>query len=316
MAGIQRALDAGAVPAHVSNVCPPGTQAYLLELGWLECDEGFVTRGGNTSLKSTEGEKFVNKRRELPLYAILIDHPFEGVILWETGCGVDYPEVWGPQVVDIFARIKYEPRHELKAAIEATGHKLEDVKKIILGHLHLDHAGGLDQFLERKDVEIWVHDKELRSAFWSVATGADVGVYLKHYLDVSQCLVVVDVSSNADWKKLSLNWKTFDERTVDFCQGITLHHLPGHTDGLVGMQLNLRETGTFFFISDHCHVIENWRDGVPQGWLARDHPAWFQSTQRLKRLESTTRGRVIPGHDKETFLQLQGEINDGKGYLE
>lgn len=40
------------------------------------------------------------------------------------------------------------------------------------------------------------------------------------------------------------------------------------------MQLNLRDSGTFLFISDHCHVIENWRDGIPQGWLARDHPAW------------------------------------------
>ena len=54
------------------------------------------------------------------------------------------------------------------------------------------------------------------------------------------------------------------------------------------MQINLPNSGTFFFISDHCHVIENvsemdpgggrqeieadeeqWRDGVPQGWLAR-----------------------------------------------
>jgi glyoxylase-like metal-dependent hydrolase (beta-lactamase superfamily II) len=50
--------------------------------------------------------------------------------------------------------------------------------------MHLDHAGGLDQFLDRKDIEIWVHDKELRSAFWSVATGADVGVYLQHYMNV------------------------------------------------------------------------------------------------------------------------------------
>lgn len=41
-----------------------------------------------------------------------------------------------------------------------------------------------------------------------------------------------------------------------------------------------------------------------------DHPAWFQSTQRLKRLEAVTKGRVIPGHDKETFLQLQSEIKD------
>lgn len=94
-------------------------------------------------------------------------------------------------------------------------------------------------FLDRKDIEIWVHDLELRSAFWSVATGADVGVYLKHYL------------------KLDLNWKTFDERQMDFCQGISLHHLPGHTDGLIGMQINLPDSGTFLFISDHCHVIEN-----------------------------------------------------------
>ncbi|KAK0252514.1 hypothetical protein LTS16_010806 [Friedmanniomyces endolithicus] len=291
---MQEQIDQGAVPNHVSNVCPKGTKMHLLEVGWLEADEGFVLRGGNTSLNSTKDKAFVNKRRQLPMYCVLIDHPIEGVILWETGCGKDYPEVWGPQVADVFSRVRYEPQHELDAAIEATGHKIEDVKKIIIGHLHLDHAGGLDMFLDRKDVEIWVHDLELRSAFWSVATGADVGVYLKHYL------------------KLDLNWKTFDERTMDFCQGITLHHLPGHTDGLIGMQINLAETGTYLFISDHCHVIENWRDGIPQGWLARDHPAWFRSTQRLKQLVRTTRGRVIPGHDEETFLALQKEASEQK----
>lgn len=185
MAGIQGQLDRGAVPNHISNVCPKGTKFHVLEVGWLECDEAFVIRGGNISLKSTENKSFVNKRRELPMYCILIEHPHEGLILWETGCGKDYPEVWGPQVADVFSRVRYEPRHELKAAVEATGNKLENIKKIIIGHLHLDHAGGLDMFLDRKDVEIWVHDKELRSAFWSVATGADVGVYLEHYLKLS-----------------------------------------------------------------------------------------------------------------------------------
>lgn len=53
---------------------------HLLEVGWLEADEGFVMRGGNTSLKSTENESFVNKRRELPMYCVLIDHPHEGVL--------------------------------------------------------------------------------------------------------------------------------------------------------------------------------------------------------------------------------------------
>ncbi|OAA77199.1 Beta-lactamase-like protein [Akanthomyces lecanii RCEF 1005] len=183
MAGIHAQIDNGAIASYVSNVCPLGTTFHLIEVGWLECDEGYVVRGGNSSLRSTRDVSFVNKRRELVLYCVLIDHPHEGLILWETGCGKDYPEIWGPAASDVFARVRYEPKHELATAIQATGYNIKDVKKIIMGHLHLDHAGGLDQFLDRKDVEIWVHEEELKSAFWSVATGADEGVYLGHYLN-------------------------------------------------------------------------------------------------------------------------------------
>lgn len=84
---LQQQLDSGAVPNHISNVCPEGTKFWILEVGWLEADEGFVTRGGNTSLFSTKDVSFVNKRRQLPMYCVLIEHPIEGVILWETGCG-------------------------------------------------------------------------------------------------------------------------------------------------------------------------------------------------------------------------------------
>lgn len=179
---------------RAGNTCPPGTTFHVLEVGWLECDEGFVVRGGNASTKSTESCPTINKRRELPMYCILIYHPHEGLILWETGCGKDYPQVWGPALSDVFARVRYEPEHELRAAIASTGHRIEDVKKIIIGHLHLDHAGGLDEFFDRTDVEIWVHDKELVSAFWSVATGADCGVYLEHYLKLGMYELKKEIS--------------------------------------------------------------------------------------------------------------------------
>lgn len=227
MAAIQAQIDQGAVLSHVSNVCPRGTKFWLLEVGWLECDEGYLTAGGNASRKSTEDCSFINKRREMPCYCILIAHPHEGLILWETGCGKDYPTVWGPTTSDVFARVRYEPRHELSAAIAATGHNIKDVKKVLIGHLHLDHAGGLDEFIGT-DIEIWVHDSELKNAFWSAATGADSSVYLSHYLDLSLYVI--------DWILITFiytprNWKTFEEATLDFCQGITLHHLPGHTEG-------------------------------------------------------------------------------------
>lgn len=147
MSAIRNQLDQGAVPNSVSNVCPQGTKFHVLEVGWLECDEAFVVRGGNTSLKSTENEAFLNKRRQLPMYCILIDHPHEGLILWETGCGKDYPQVWGPALSDIFARVQYEPRHELPAAVEATGHKIENIKKIIIGFSIWTMLGALISFL-------------------------------------------------------------------------------------------------------------------------------------------------------------------------
>jgi hypothetical protein len=91
------------------------------------------------------------------------------------------------------------------------------------------------------------------------------------------------------------------------------------------MQINMQNSGTFLFIGDHCHVMENvssfhtisvheymsdtyiflqWLDGVPQGFLARDHPSWFQSTLRLKRIEHITKGKIVPGHDEKVFLDL------------
>lgn len=58
-----------------------------------------------------------------------------------------------------------------------------------------------------------------------------------------------------DYLDLDLNWRVFDERTIEFAQGksdphvycnssdflptgMTLHHLPGHTEGLMGLQMN------------------------------------------------------------------------------
>ena len=249
MAGIQHQLSTGAVPNQILNVCPPGTKFHLLETGWLECDEGYVIRSANSSLKSTEHNSFINKRRKLISYCVLIDHPHEGVILYDTGCGKDYPEVWGPIVADVFARVDYEPeKHDLEKAVVRAGYTLEQVKKVIISHLHVDHAGGLDVFMERKDVEVWVHELELKTAFWSVATGADVGTYLGHYLklDLSVRTFGDTVCSPRReqkqccptwmlmWMLMLMccrNWKTFDDSVLDFCQGITIHHTPGHTEG-------------------------------------------------------------------------------------
>lgn len=84
---------------------------------------------------------------------------------------------------------------------------------------------------------------------------------------------------------------------MDFCQGITLHHLPGHTDGLVGMQINMPETGTFFFISDHCHVIENVRLTDPHSLAcnARYSRAYAEYSGVMVSLKAGWLGTILLG---------------------
>ena len=113
------------------------------------------------------------------MLAYLIEHPTEGLILYETGAGDDYPEVVGPQVQDVFSRVEYTKDMNLDAQIAKTGHNIKDIKMVVIGHLHLDHAGGLEPF-RKTGVPVYVHELEIKYAFYAVATKTDEGVYLPH----------------------------------------------------------------------------------------------------------------------------------------
>lgn len=183
-----------------------------------------------------------------------------------NGADLSHGQVWGAPLNDIFARIDYSPEHELAAQIKKTGHDIKDVKAVIMGHLHLDHAGGLENF-KGAGIPIYIHENELKHAWYSVATKSDIGVYLPKDLS------------------LELNWKAFTGPFLEIAPGINLRHAPGHTPGLVIMQVNLSESGTWIFTTDQYHVHENYHSSVPQGWLARDHDDWVRSDQMIKALQ-------------------------------
>lgn len=117
---------------------------------------------------------------------------------------------------------------------------------MILGHLHLDHAGGLEYFVDT-DVEIWSHEEELKHAFYSVATGSDDVVYMAHYL------------------KFNLNWKTFSGADFEIFEGVAMKLAKGHTPGLTVMCVNLKDSGMWIFTGDQYHVKENYEESHPQG---------------------------------------------------
>src|SRR5215472_11744451 len=179
---------------------------HVLDLGTIEYDAGFALAGAGVSTRSEPNPP--SPRRQVAIIASLIEHPRAGLILFDTGAAPDAPTSWPGPLTELFAITHYGDENRLDAAVQAAGHSLDDVRAVVLSHLHLDHAGGLE-FFRGRDVPVYVSGVELRNAFYAVATGEDFGAYIPHYLD------------------FSFNWRAFEGDEVELFDGFRLHHLPG-----------------------------------------------------------------------------------------
>jgi glyoxylase-like metal-dependent hydrolase (beta-lactamase superfamily II) len=258
----------------------------LLDLGRLDYDEGFPLAGGGVSTASEPSPPVA--RRTVAISASLIEHPKIGPVLFDTGAPPNYEELWPPIIQELFAITRYDSEHHLDAALEAAGYGVEDIKAIVLSHLHLDHAGGLE-FFRGRDIPIYVQGDELRNAFYGVATGEDLGAYLPHYLD------------------FSFNWQPLAGEFIELFDGFCLYRLPGHTPALQGLRLDLANSGTFFCTSDQFHLQDNYAGPQPLGWLLRDYAAWWRSYRQVKMLAERTGARLVFGHDADVLEELRRE---------
>ncbi|MGZ6682477.1 MAG: N-acyl homoserine lactonase family protein [Solirubrobacteraceae bacterium] len=115
----------------------------------------------------------------LPILAWAIEHP-EGLIVVDTGetaraSQPGYLPAWNPYF-RLAVRIDVAPQDEIGPALERLGLAPGDVRKVVLTHLHTDHAGGLHHLRAGEQV---VTRTEL--AFASGAKGRARGYVHEHW---------------------------------------------------------------------------------------------------------------------------------------
>lgn len=256
----------------------------LVDRGTIRTDVNHIVEG-HTVGTSADPDPEIQMENGV-VYNLVIDHP-EGTILWDTG---SHPEAGsGHWPADLYAAFEHYDADErdLATALDDAGYAVDDIDYVFQTHLHLDHAGGLGRF-GGTDVPVFVHEAEIKHAYYSAKTDAGSDAYLAGDFDHD------------------LNWRVVHRDRTSFFEDVQFLHLPGHTPGLMGTMIHLDGYGTVIFTGDEAYLRANYDDERPLGagllW-SRQH--WQESLRLLKHLEREHDADVFCGHAPEDAARLE-----------
>src|SRR3981081_1384603 len=166
-----------------------------------------------------------------PVSFYVIKHP-KGNVMFDTGNNdktITDPDGWWGPLAKGFG-LKMTKDDAIPAQLAKIGLKPDDIKYVVVGHLHLDHGGNVSQF---PNSTLVVQNDELKAAWWP-----DVG-YSLYYIP----------GDFADTKKMNTIRLNGD---LDlFGDGaFRLFRAPGHTPGSQFAVLRLKNTGPVILTSD------------------------------------------------------------------
>jgi glyoxylase-like metal-dependent hydrolase (beta-lactamase superfamily II) len=255
----------------------------VVDRGTITADTNAILDGFVTATASEPNPDLV--RGEGVVYNLVLDHP-EATVLWDTGSHPDAADGHWPTA--LYEAFTHENPRPIEADLDAVGYSVDDVDLVIQSHLHLDHAGGLYAF-DGTDVPVVVHEAELKHAYYSAVTDEP---------DADEAYLTGDFDHD-------LNWRVVHGHRHTLFEGLELHHLPGHTAGLLGVFLDREEP--VLAAGDQAYVGANYEAGRSMGAsLLHSTRDWHESTERCKEIERRTGARVLYGHDADQIEALGG----------
>ncbi|ALS78003.1 AhlS family quorum-quenching N-acyl homoserine lactonase [Planococcus kocurii] len=282
----------------MTGIIKPHPKLYVMDNGTLSMDKNFLISMHNPA--SLENPNPPSEMATFPVYTVLIDHP-EGKILFDTACNPNSMGAegrWGKVTQSLFP-IDMPEECYLHNRLDELGVRPEDIKYVVASHLHLDHAGCLELFT---NATIIVHEDELNGALQTYARNTKEGAYIWGDIDA--------------WIKSNLQWKTV-KRTEDglqLAEGIKLLNFgSGHAWGMLGLQIQLPETGGIILASDAIYTAESFGPPVKPPGILYDSVGYTSAVEKIRRLSQETNSDVWFGHDAAQFKTFRKST---EGYYE
>lgn len=219
-----------------------------------------------------------------PSYAVLIEHPTAGYILFDMGSNPRSTEIWPKSVTDTCYHIPVEGE-TMEEGLASIGLEPKDINYVVMSHMHMDHIGNTQLF--KDTAEFFVGRKEAEYAFSLVLADPNPDTHGFYNKD--------DVIATR--KKV-----TYIDEDRELFPGIDVINLPGHTPGLIGLILHMKGKN-IMLVSDALNAQANYDGRLPG--VVRDPISYVQSREKIKKLEKENDAWVWYGHDIEQFNGLK-----------
>lgn len=228
-----------------------------------------------------------------PFY--VVEHP-EGVVLFDTGVSYEmqqdpssYGQHGAPHMEPFMEALQMSEDQRPEALLADIGYEPDDIDKVVLSHLHVDHAGNIETF---PNAEFLVQQDELKYAWWptdpiqqSFYLEGDFGVLRSHDYNVTPLNGAYDVFG--------------DGRVVCL-------PTPGHTPGHQSVVLDSVEGQTVILAADVAHVRDAYEKELCTAfnWSTEETVASIRRVRDLAREEDAL---VAFLHDSDDFETLSDQ---------
>lgn len=184
-----------------------------------------------------------------------------------------------------------------------------DIRKLVLTHMHFDHAGNLDAFpnariyLQRYEYEAW---KQVIAEFGGKPQSKD------HWAFSS--LNVPDFEALE--RAMAQGRVEFLDGDAEVAPGVTCRlGRDTHTFGSQWLEVQTRK-GPYALAGDCCYTFFNVERMWPPGYTQGNTWNMIREFQRMKAVAGEDLKRLVPGHDIELFTRHPSGQRDGTRFIE
>lgn len=231
----------------------------------------------------------------VPVGFFVIMHP-KGNVLFDTGNNdkiITDPSYWGPFVKALNPVVT--PDVAIDAQLGKIGLKPDDIKYVVVGHMHLDHGGNVGKFPHSTLV---VQKDEIRNAFWPEPGTA--GPYVPGDFAALRSDLGAAMPNKYRMLQLEGDLDIFGDGSV------VVKRWVGHTPGSQMLLVRLPKAGPIILTSDNVYFRENVEKNIlPNVALAYDPAGILRAYEWIRYMQATEKADFFTAHDPDAFKALK-----------